>query len=82
MYNVILFVCQIVEKQLGKLIHAKQDKQDARMFFTDEFVTRNKAIVRGALVAATRPTPITAILNQCNITERTFLCKSNKDLPL
>jgi hypothetical protein len=65
----------VVEKNLGKLIHAKQDKQDNRMFFTDAFVARNKAVVKGALVAATRPVPITAILNQCNISERTFFCE-------
>ncbi|XP_054272372.1 E3 UFM1-protein ligase 1 homolog [Macrosteles quadrilineatus] len=66
------FLQSVVEKNLGKVIHAKQDKQDARMFFTDAFVARNKAVVRGALVAATRPTPVTAIINQCGISERTF----------
>lgn len=73
----VCYVFQIVEKQLGKLIHAKQDKQDSRMFFTDEFVARNKAVVRGALIATTRPTPITAVLNQCNISERTFFCEQS-----
>ncbi|KAG8269079.1 E3 UFM1-protein ligase 1 [Homalodisca vitripennis] len=66
------FLQSVVEKQLGKVIFAKQDKQDHRLFFTDAFVARNKAIVRGALVAATRPISITAVLNQCGISERTF----------
>uniref|UniRef100_A0A1B6D5T8 E3 UFM1-protein ligase 1 homolog n=1 Tax=Clastoptera arizonana TaxID=38151 RepID=A0A1B6D5T8_9HEMI len=66
------FLQSVVEKQLGKTINAKQDKQDSHTFYTDAFVTRNKAIVRGALIAATKPTPVTAILNQCNISEGTF----------
>lgn len=66
------FLQSVVEKKLGKVIQAKQDKQDPRVFFTEAFVTRNKSIVRGALAAATRPITVTAILNQCNISERTF----------
>lgn len=66
------FLQSVVEKKLGKVIQAKQDKQDPRIFFTEAFVARNKAIVRGALAAATKPITVTAILNQCNISERTF----------
>ncbi|XP_075226731.1 UFM1 specific ligase 1 [Lycorma delicatula] len=66
------FLQSLVEKNLGKTIHAKQDKQDQRLFFTEAFVTRNKCIVRGALAAITQPTPVTAILNQCGIQKRDF----------
>nr|CAD7405049.1 unnamed protein product [Timema cristinae] len=66
------FLQTVVEKQLGKLIRGKQDKSDPRVFFTESYVTRNTACVRGALAAATRPTPISTMLSQCDIPERMF----------
>ncbi|CAG2061653.1 unnamed protein product [Timema podura] len=66
---------QVVEKQLGKLIHGKQDKSDPRVFFTESYVTRNTACVRGALAAATRPTPVSTLLSQCDVPERMFFCE-------
>nr|CAD7430774.1 unnamed protein product [Timema monikensis] len=66
------FLQTVVEKQLGKLIRGKQDKSDPRVFFTESYVTRNTACVRGALAAATRPTPISTMLSQCDVPERMF----------
>lgn len=62
----------VLEKQLGKLIHAKQDPVDSRVFFTEAFVARSKAKIRGALAALSKPTPVAAIINQCDISERLF----------
>nr|CAD7198048.1 unnamed protein product [Timema douglasi] len=73
---------QVVEKQLGKLIRGKQDKSDPRVFFTESYVTRNTACVRGALAAATRPTPISTLLSQCDVPERMFFCELNIPPPL
>nr|CAD7459321.1 unnamed protein product [Timema tahoe] len=73
---------QVVEKQLGKLIHGKQDKSDPRVFFTESYVTRNTACVRGALAAATRPTPVSTLLSQCDVPERMFFCELHIPPPL
>nr|CAD7414057.1 unnamed protein product [Timema poppensis] len=76
------FLQTVVEKQLGKLIRGKQDKSDPRVFFTESYVTRNTACVRGALAAATRPTPISTLLSQCDVPERMFFCELNIPPPL
>ncbi|XP_014470447.1 PREDICTED: E3 UFM1-protein ligase 1 homolog [Dinoponera quadriceps] len=66
------FLQSVVEKELGKIIHATQDSQDPRVFYTDSFVATNRAKIRGALSAVTKPTPLSAILGQCAIPERIF----------
>lgn len=69
------FLQSIVEKELGKIIHATQDSQDPKVFYTESFVATNRAKIRGALSAVTKPTPLSAILGQCAIPERIFFCK-------
>lgn len=66
------FLQSVVEKQLGKTIHGKQDKSDPQVFFTEAYVARNLACVRGALTAALRPIPISTLLSQCGVEERLF----------
>jgi hypothetical protein len=66
---------QVVEKQLGKIIHGKQDRTDPRVFFTESYVARNRACVRGALAATLRPISVTALLSQCGVEERLFYCE-------
>lgn len=63
---------QVLEKHLGKLIQGKQDKSDPRVFFTESFIARTKAKVKGALAGLTRPTPISVILNQIRVSEKLF----------
>ncbi|XP_030762266.1 E3 UFM1-protein ligase 1 homolog [Sitophilus oryzae] len=63
---------QVVEKHLGKLIFGQQDKNDAKVFFTEGFVARSKAQLRGALVGLTRPTSVASILNQIGLSEKLF----------
>lgn len=63
---------QILERQLGKVIQGKQDKSDPKVFFTESFVARSKAKIRGALAGLTKPTPVTAILNQSGLAEKLF----------
>lgn len=62
----------VLEKNLGKLIFGKQDKSDPRVFFTESFIARSKAKIRGALAGLTRPTPIPVILNHIDISEKLF----------
>lgn len=69
------FIQSVVEKELGKIIHATQDSQDPKVFYTESFIATNRAKIRGALSAITKPTPLSAILGQCAIPERIFFCK-------
>lgn len=62
----------IVLKYLNKIIMGKQDASNANIFFTQSYVTRSKAKIRGALAAITKPTPVSAILAQCGIPDRLF----------
>lgn len=66
------FLQQIIEKNLDKLIFGKQDKNDPRIFFTESFIARTKAKIRGALGGLTRPTSVATILTHLEITEKLF----------
>ncbi|GJQ88203.1 hypothetical protein Trydic_g13195 [Trypoxylus dichotomus] len=63
---------QVVEKNLGKLIFGKQDRKDPRIVFTESFIARTKAKIRGALIGLTKPTSITVILSHADVSERLF----------
>ncbi|XP_055544355.1 E3 UFM1-protein ligase 1 homolog [Wyeomyia smithii] len=62
----------IMLKYLNKTIMGKQDSSNANIFFTQSYITRNKAKIRGALVAITKPTPVSAILAQSGIPDKLF----------
>ncbi|XP_043479202.1 E3 UFM1-protein ligase 1 homolog [Leptopilina heterotoma] len=66
------FIQSLLEKELGKIVFGKQDSQDLKVFYTEGYVARNRAKVRGALSAITKPTPLSAILGQCAVPERIF----------
>ncbi|XP_060525189.1 E3 UFM1-protein ligase 1 homolog [Cylas formicarius] len=66
------FLQQLVEKNLGKVIVGKQDTSDPRIFFTELFIARIKAKLRGALASLTRPTPVASILNHIELNEKLF----------
>ncbi|XP_023934136.2 E3 UFM1-protein ligase 1 homolog [Bicyclus anynana] len=63
----------VLERYLGKIISGKQDPSDPRIFYTEEYITRTKAKIRGALMGLLKPTPISLIISHCNLTERLFL---------
>lgn len=63
----------VLEKYLGKIIIGKQDPSEPRTFYTEEYITRTKAKIRGALMGLLKPTPIAVIVNHCNLTDRLFL---------
>ncbi|CAH0385879.1 unnamed protein product [Bemisia tabaci] len=54
----------------GKKIY--QDSYDEKVFYTDLFLLKLKAIVRGALLAITKPTSVQNIVKQCSILENLF----------
>lgn len=63
----------ILEQNLGKIVFAKQDASDPRVFYTEEYITRTKAKIRGALMGLLKPTSVAVIINHCNLTDRLFL---------
>ncbi|ALC46915.1 CG1104 [Drosophila busckii] len=62
----------VVEKHLGKIIKGRQDAANPRIFFTQAYIQRCKAKIRGALAAITRPTNVAVILTQINVQEKIF----------
>nr|Q296V2.1 RecName: Full=E3 UFM1-protein ligase 1 homolog; AltName: Full=E3 UFM1-protein transferase 1 homolog [Drosophila pseudoobscura pseudoobscura] len=62
----------VVEKHLGKIIKGRQDATNPRVFFTQAYIQRCKAKIRGALAAITRPTNVAVILQQINVQEKIF----------
>ncbi|KAJ0183332.1 hypothetical protein K1T71_001308 [Dendrolimus kikuchii] len=63
----------VLEKYLGKFIFGKQDVSEPRIFYTEEYIARTKAKIRGALMGLLKPTPIAVIISHCNLTDRLFL---------
>nr|CAG4641501.1 EOG090X0267 [Eurycercus lamellatus] len=60
----IEFLLQQLVSRIGTIIQGQQDKHDHHVFFTEGFLARNKARVRGALSAITVPTSVSAIIAQ------------------
>ncbi|KAH8330912.1 hypothetical protein KR067_008848 [Drosophila pandora] len=63
---------KVVEKHLGKIIKGRQDTTNPRVFFTQAYIQRCKAKIRGALAAITRPTNVAVILQQIGVQEKIF----------
>lgn len=63
----------VLEKYLGKLIYGKQDISEPRIFYTEEYITRTKSKIQGAVMGLLKPTPVAVIISHCNLTERLFL---------
>lgn len=64
---------KVLERHLGKIVIAKQDTSDPRIFYTEEYVMRTKAKIRGALMALLKPTPVAVVINHCNLSDRLFM---------
>lgn len=58
------FLQEQLSKRLGRLIHGRQDDQDPTLIYTETFVRRNTARVRGILSGVTKPTPINPIISK------------------
>lgn len=57
---------------MGTIIQGQQDKHDQHVFFTEGFLARNRARIRGALSAITIPTSVSTIIAQNKLPERLF----------
>nr|CAG4635980.1 EOG090X0267 [Eubosmina coregoni]SVE69664.1 EOG090X0267 [Eubosmina coregoni] len=68
----IEFLLQQMVNRIGTIIQGQQDKHDHHVFFTEGFLARNKARIRGALSAITIPTSVSAIIAQNKFPERLF----------
>uniref|UniRef100_A0A182QHX1 E3 UFM1-protein ligase 1 homolog n=1 Tax=Anopheles farauti TaxID=69004 RepID=A0A182QHX1_9DIPT len=69
---------KIVLPNLHSIIIAKQDPTNTHIFFTQSYIARNKAKIRGALAAITKPTPISVILNLTDVPARIFYMTLNE----
>ena len=68
----------MVQQMVNRICTIKQGQQynqDHHVFFTEGFLARNKARIRGALSAITIPTSVSAIIAQNKFPERLFFCK-------
>lgn len=48
------FCFQALSSRLGKIIHGKIDQDNQGVIFTEAFVTRHRALIRGLFSAITR----------------------------
>ncbi|XP_068755117.1 E3 UFM1-protein ligase 1 homolog isoform X1 [Montipora capricornis] len=58
------FLLEIVEERLGTIIHGQLDQLERGVLFTDAFVARQMACIRGVFSAITKPTPMSTLLAQ------------------
>ncbi|KAK9871377.1 hypothetical protein WA026_011632 [Henosepilachna vigintioctopunctata] len=66
------FLQQMLEKNLKRILIGKQDPNDPKVFFTESFIARSLAKIRGALFGLTKPTPVATILNHIDVAEKLF----------
>ncbi|XP_071819369.1 E3 UFM1-protein ligase 1-like isoform X2 [Apostichopus japonicus] len=66
------FLSEAIESRIGRLINGEIDPYDRDVIFTQAFVERNTAKVRGVFSAITRPTSVQSILNKYKFPEKLF----------
>ncbi|KAI0226544.1 E3 UFM1-protein ligase 1 [Lamellibrachia satsuma] len=66
------FLAQVVWDRLGSTILGQVDDFDRNLVYTDDFVNRHRAKIRGAFSAVIRPTPLQNVMTQHNLQERLF----------
>lgn len=66
----------MLEKHTKKLtFNLHRNKNNPYVYYTDLYFNSIKRIVKGAVLAVTRPVLCTAIINQCSIDEKEFFSK-------
>ncbi|XP_069743202.1 E3 UFM1-protein ligase 1 isoform X2 [Narcine bancroftii] len=58
------FLMVELSRRLGRIINGQMDIYDRSVIFTDAFVAKHKARIRGLFSAVTRPTPISSLISQ------------------
>ncbi|KAM3931952.1 E3 UFM1-protein ligase 1 isoform 1-T1 [Leptodactylus fuscus] len=63
------FLTESLELRLGSIIQGKIDQSNRGVIYTDAFVSRHKARIRGLFTAITRPTPVISLISQYGFPE-------------
>ncbi|XP_001367653.1 E3 UFM1-protein ligase 1 isoform X3 [Monodelphis domestica] len=64
------FLTQALSQRLGKIISGQIDLDNGGVIFTEAFVTRHKARIRGLFSAITRPTPVISLISRYGFQEQ------------
>ena len=67
------FILEQITSRLGSIIEGFQDESDPKVIITPGFLSRNRARIRGALMAITVPTPVATIVSKFGFDGRLFL---------
>lgn len=62
----------VMDKYLGTIINARQDQEDSSKFFTQKYIARCKAKLRGALSGLTMPTPVSTFFQNIGAQEAMY----------
>ncbi|KFP70875.1 E3 UFM1-protein ligase 1, partial [Acanthisitta chloris] len=63
------FLIQALSRRLGRIIHGQLDQENRGVIFTEAFVSRHRARVRGLFTAITRPTPVSSLITRYGFQE-------------
>ncbi|CAN0287053.1 unnamed protein product [Lampetra fluviatilis] len=66
------FLTEVLRERLGSLVSGRGDALDLGVVYTDAFVSRHRARIRGLFTAITRPTSVHNLINQFGFQERLF----------
>ncbi len=70
-------IFQVIKDNCVRLFPGlKQDRQDTQTYYTESYLNQHKAIVRGALVAISKPTLINTVISHCGINDNIFFCEN------
>ncbi|NXJ75794.1 UFL1 ligase, partial [Trogon melanurus] len=63
------FLVQALSRRLGRIIHGQLDQENRGVIFTEAFVNRHRARIRGLFTAITRPTPVSNLITRYGFQE-------------
>lgn len=63
------FLTEALSQRLGRIIHGHLDRFDRGVLFTEAFVSRHKARIRGLFSAVTRPTAVNSLITKYGFQE-------------
>ncbi|KAM7027034.1 E3 UFM1-protein ligase 1 [Passerculus sandwichensis] len=63
------FLLQALSRRLGRIIHGQLDQENRGVIFTEAFVSRHRARIRGLFTAITRPTPVSSLITRYGFQE-------------
>ncbi|NWR71484.1 UFL1 ligase, partial [Centropus unirufus] len=63
------FLIQALSRRLGRIIHGQLDQENRGVIFTEAFVSRHRARIRGLFTAITRPTRVSNLITRYGFQE-------------